>query len=327
MFQGYGWTDGSAVNFLNWGTDEPNDHNGMEKCVELKKRDEENWWNDNFCWATNHFVCQVKRGVDVDDIQPTSPPSLTPSEKCRLEDFYSMDFYSIDGAICQGLFAVPYSWSNGENFCQDKTNGHMTAIHSEDELKFVLDIIRSGSMSLPGDVKSIWTGLSEASMTSQWIWADGSPLDFSNWGWRQPNNDNGAKLCAEMDIVNGLMTAQDCKNERHVICQWSANGEPIQPDPVEDYPAGGGCPDDGTWYRYRNRCFQYNGLSDSSQRKPWSDAEADCISKGGNLASIYDDFYNCKYLYGQQLRIYFFSICFVNFIPRTVKKCLDWNEN
>ena len=51
-------------------------------------------------------------------------------------------------------------------------------------------------------------------MTSQWMWADGSPTDFTNWAGKQPNNDNGAKLCAEMDINNGLMEAQTCRVER-----------------------------------------------------------------------------------------------------------------
>ena len=212
--QGYGWTDGSAVNFLNWDANEPNDHNGMEKCVELKLTDDTDMWNDNFCWSTNHFVCQVPRGVEVIDITPTPPPSVTPDSRCQLDEYSNMDFYSKDGKVCQGLFTVPYSWQNGENFCQEKTKGHMTSIHNQDELVFILDIIRTGTVSLPGDVQKIWIGLSEASMTSQWMWADGSPTDFTNWAGKQPNNDNGAKLCAEMDINNGLMEAQMCRVER-----------------------------------------------------------------------------------------------------------------
>ena len=83
---------------------------------------------------------------------------------------------------------------------------------------------------------------------------------------------------------------QACDVERQIICQWNKDGKPIEPEVIEDYPPGGGCPDN--WFRYRNRCFLYNGLTNAEDRKNFTDAEADCVTKGGHLASVYDEYYN-----------------------------------
>ena len=66
---------------------------------------------------------------------------------------------------------------------------------------------------------------------------------------------------------------------------------PLLPTPPPpDFSKTGGCQDG--WYRYRNRCFLYIGLQKQSDRKNFIDAENDCSTKGGHLASVYDDFYN-----------------------------------
>ena len=82
----------------------------------------------------------------------------------------------------------------------------------------------------------------------------------------------------------------DCEVQRQIVCQWNKDGKPIEPEVIEDYPPGGGCPDQ--WFRYRNRCFSYVGLTDIDQRLNFTDAEADCVKQGGHLASVYDEFYN-----------------------------------
>ena len=32
-YYGYGWSDFTALNYVNWGKNEPNNHNGQENCV------------------------------------------------------------------------------------------------------------------------------------------------------------------------------------------------------------------------------------------------------------------------------------------------------
>ena len=136
---GYGWTDGTPLNYLNWASGEPNDHNGMEKCAELKVGDTGlSWWNDNFCWATNHFICAVDRGTKVNDIEPPKPPEIPTDSQCGNNfdgQLAEQDYYSFDGKQCTGVFKIPYTAKNGENFCQtlDGT-GHLASIHSQGSL-------------------------------------------------------------------------------------------------------------------------------------------------------------------------------------------------
>ena len=91
--------------------------------------------------------------------------------------------------------------------------------------------------------------------------------------------------------------------QQHFVCQFIL-GKTVEPEPIPDFTGYGGCPDG--WYRYRTRCFQYNGLENGSKnRKNFTDAEEDCKEKGGNLASVYDEYYNCEFIYLFFCREYF----------------------
>ena len=234
--------------------------------------------------------------MKVNDVEPTKPPVPKPDPNCELDNYSNgmiMQGYSQDGEKCVAVFDIPHTWQNGEHYCQSLDGtGHLVSVHSQAELSFVLSIVGMVGHT-PGDIRKIWIGLNEKTASSQWRWADGSLLDFTNWSGNQPNNNNGQKLCGEMSESTGLMAAQACDQQRHIVCSWSADGKPIVPIPVPDLEGNGGCP--SGWYRYRKRCFQYVGLeNESPNRLSWDDANNDCIKKGGYLASIYDEYYNCK---------------------------------
>lgn len=93
-----------------------------------------------------------------------------------------------------------------------------------------------------------------------------------------------------MNEATGLWNTGDCAKKQHFICQYIKGKTASPTPPPPDFTKTGGCQDG--WYRYRNRCFLYIGLQKQSDRKIFIDAENDCSTKGGHLASVYDDFYN-----------------------------------
>ncbi|XP_061781289.1 ladderlectin-like [Nerophis lumbriciformis] len=50
------WTDGSIVDFTNWGTNRPNNNNGNQNCAVINLRGEDTW-NDVRCIGRRPFVC------------------------------------------------------------------------------------------------------------------------------------------------------------------------------------------------------------------------------------------------------------------------------
>ena len=57
---GYSWSDGSSLNYLNWGLNQPDNYKGMENCVEMDPSTGR--WNDADCYVRRNWICMIKRG-------------------------------------------------------------------------------------------------------------------------------------------------------------------------------------------------------------------------------------------------------------------------
>ncbi|XP_071791841.1 C-type lectin BpLec-like [Asterias amurensis] len=55
----YEWTDGSAADYFNWHSGEPNNHKTGENCLEINFFDVDGTWNDHFCDQTHRFICKM----------------------------------------------------------------------------------------------------------------------------------------------------------------------------------------------------------------------------------------------------------------------------
>ncbi|XP_076033572.1 macrophage mannose receptor 1-like isoform X5 [Oratosquilla oratoria] len=98
----FGWTDGTAMGFVDWETGEPN--NKWEKCVEMYTT--KGSWNDVTCGSIRSFVCKTPK------IVPTTPPPpptspiqstiVTPAYASSLNDSSQSAMTGLPGGIGAG---------------------------------------------------------------------------------------------------------------------------------------------------------------------------------------------------------------------------------
>ncbi|KAA8592427.1 hypothetical protein FQN60_017882 [Etheostoma spectabile] len=53
------WVDGTPLNESYWDSREPNGGK-VENCVEIKKFDSENSWNDEICSGSRNWICEME---------------------------------------------------------------------------------------------------------------------------------------------------------------------------------------------------------------------------------------------------------------------------
>merc|ERR1711991_284601 len=146
--------------------------------------------------------------------------------------------------------------------------GDLAIIHSEDEND-------AAFASLGNSAKKAYIGLHQTSRDSSFEWADGSALDYANWGQGEPNNhgdDRGTEDCA------GFLFDDKTWNDFHCDgTAWDGTSMGYVCDDVaRDCDSG--------WIYIENGCFQYFPKSPTVIDN--ESAEFDCNQKGGYLASI-----------------------------------------
>ncbi len=74
-----GQSGGTALQYANWNSGEPNDYNGAEDCAEIFTN---GLWNDQPCSSTHAFVCEVQL-----DLCPSDPNKVNPGQcGCGMPD-------------------------------------------------------------------------------------------------------------------------------------------------------------------------------------------------------------------------------------------------
>ncbi|XP_076033567.1 macrophage mannose receptor 1-like isoform X2 [Oratosquilla oratoria] len=97
----FGWTDGTAMDFVDWDVGEPN--NQGEKCAEMYIQ--RGTWNDATCTTVKPFVCKTPKIVEsVPDTPPTSPVKTTPTVPIWRPD--GLGAGGIVGIVIACLFVV-----------------------------------------------------------------------------------------------------------------------------------------------------------------------------------------------------------------------------
>lgn len=90
------------------------------------------------------------------------------------------------------------SWTDSEAYAQT-LGGHLATVNDAAENSWILNTF--SSLTGIGTLSYFWIGLSNPSMdllggshTSNFVWADGSPVSYTYWYGSEPNNTGGVEF-------------------------------------------------------------------------------------------------------------------------------------
>jgi hypothetical protein len=78
--------------------------------------------------------------------------------------------------------------------------GHLASIQDADENEFV----RAQVLGFDATDRRGWIGFTDVASEGNFVWTDGSPVTYTNWGGGEPNNANNTEHYAELLGSNGL---------------------------------------------------------------------------------------------------------------------------
>ncbi|XP_055010163.1 macrophage mannose receptor 1 [Boleophthalmus pectinirostris] len=257
----YMWVDFSPMTYTHWSPGEPNNANGEEQCVQMNRH--QGGWNDVNCGRMGGYVCKKFPGSHHTPPPPTQPwegncPAgwLRFNNKCFLFKGKKND--------------IQANWSYARSWCKEQ-GGELAVIDSQYENDFVSSYLRD--LQHP-----TWIGLSDLLVENQYAWSDGvSPVLYTNWNEKEPNNAGGAEHCVAMThnhLVTGRWNDDACHKDQSFVCSRKKSSS-IDPPPPTPSPCPAGYI---SWYL---NCYKL-----VEEAATWDAAQTACAQAGGNLASI-----------------------------------------
>ena len=130
-----------------------------------------------------------------------------------------MFWYSFNGR-CYKYISTKMTWARAELHCVSQ-GANLVSIHSEEEQSFIRGLIKS-HVPEDGNEQFTWIGLSDHHLEGEWMWSDGSKVDFTNWLAEQPDNAYGGEDCVHTRNNADEMKWNDlgCQHKRAFVCAY-----------------------------------------------------------------------------------------------------------
>lgn len=138
----------------------------------------------------------------VDDDCNGQIDELNECERCREHERDGGGLY----ALCVG----PSSYLDAQADCQER-GGDLVSIHSAEEQEQIDALVEGIALN------EWWIGFSDREDEGEFLWEDGSSVEFENWNQGEPNNTGGGEHCALLTGWGGW-NDRDCAAGLAYIC-------------------------------------------------------------------------------------------------------------
>lgn len=110
------------------------------------------------------------------------------------------------------IVSSAYSWTDAKANCESQGK-RLVLIESAAKNEAVRSAADAGGLG------EFWLGGTDGQSEGSWLWLDGSPISYTNWNSREPNNVGGAEDCMAMDAGNGKWNDAGCARPRASVCE------------------------------------------------------------------------------------------------------------
>eukprot|EP00117_Sycon_ciliatum_P007514 scpid20721/ scgid10588/ Macrophage mannose receptor 1; C-type lectin domain family 13 member D; C-type lectin domain family 13 member D-like; Macrophage mannose receptor 1-like protein 1 len=291
---GYINSDGTATDYIRWGGGQPNNLQGRQDCVAIFSMYSGNW-NDDNCNTHHAYICKY-----------TLKPRPLPSGGVpQVSDKYCANGWHQFGSYCylvktQATDLVTHSVAVSN--CAQLYKANMTSVHSVAEHGYLMSIIGLHNAST-----RVHIGINDMKVEGEFQWSDGTLVDFTNWGYNQPNDWRNSQDCTELDHHLGYWNDINCKTDKRGYVCKRLRDQPTQPiSQITQCTSG--------WTWFNNFCYQIPAVNATAAA-----AQAYCAGYSnpsnlkGSLVTIrsrYDNFFLSSMIASQPnvQRAYFIGI-------------------
>ncbi|KAH7668116.1 mannose receptor C type 1-like protein [Aphelenchoides avenae] len=119
-----------------------------------------------------------------------------------------------NGKYCYKLNNDPSATSFDEQLASCRNQGgSLASIHDQATQQFLQQLAQSSS-------GPVYIGLFDPYRNGSWAWADGTPVDYTNWRSGRPDNATGAEYCGQLEpTFSGQWDDGKCCGGGAGICQ------------------------------------------------------------------------------------------------------------
>ncbi|KAL5010854.1 hypothetical protein ScPMuIL_013159 [Solemya velum] len=274
--QTFQWVDGSKVRYTNWGAGEPNSYMGkQEDCVEIRVS-EGGGWNDQVCSDQQlGYICQKSEQL----LSQTQAPHIG---SCFNISQSAMSYKY--GDYCYTIQMGRRTWKSAQQYCSSQYGGYLATVNDMSTQSFLSSFLKMNT-------GYYFIGLSDASVSGTYIWADAQPFRYDAWYNTHTGNERSTCVAMRTTPPIGLWENKLCNRTNRFICQSRPPGytpptTTIRPTTTQEVPCPSG------WSKYRGYCYNSfinSRFSSTRVMFSWMDSRSFCQSVGGDLVSFRDD--------------------------------------